>query len=280
VRKVVEREVTGGTRGLLPAATPEAVEDVGWLRPHFADARGRLRTSVHLLLVETPEARIVVDTGLGNDKTHRPVREWNGLATTVLDDLTAAGFAPESVDAVVCTHLHVDHVGWNTRFVDGRWQPTFPSARYFLVHEEYDHWAAEYDESLDRPIYFYDSIEPVAAQTELVDPDQEICAGVRLIATPGHTPGHVSVVVESAGERAVITGDAVHHPIQLAHPEWSPPSDWDPVLSAETRRRLFGDAAATDALLIGTHFAGPTAGRVRAQPERPGAFVLVLPGEA
>jgi glyoxylase-like metal-dependent hydrolase (beta-lactamase superfamily II) len=279
VTKLVEREVTGGTRQLLPQATREAVQAVGWLRPHFAAEDGRLRTSVHLLVIETPDDRVVVDTGLGNDKTHRPVQEWNDLSTPLLSDLTAARIEPESVAAVVCTHLHVDHVGWNTRLIDGEWVPTFGNAEYVIARREYDHWAAEYDERLDRPAYFHDSVEPVAASTHLVDSDHVVCDGVRLIPTPGHTPGHVSVLIESAGERALITGDALHHPIQLAHPEWSSPSDWDPAQAARTRRALLADAADSGALLIGSHFAGVSAGWVRQADDPDQEFNLIVERE-
>jgi glyoxylase-like metal-dependent hydrolase (beta-lactamase superfamily II) len=279
VTKLVEREVTGGTRHLLPQATRGAARAIEWLRPHFADGDGRLRTSVHLLVVDAPDARVVVDTGLGNDKTLRLVPEWNRLSTPLLSDLTAAGVTLESVAAVVCTHLHVDHVGWNTRLIGTEWVPTFPNAEYIIARKEYDHWAAEYDERLDRPAYFHDSVEPVASQAHLVDGDHAVCDGVRLVPTPGHTPGHVSVLIESAGQRAIITGDALHHPIQVAHPDWSSPSDWDPLRAASTRHALLSEAVGVDALLIGSHFAGVTAGRVRPSADPDEAFTLVTEKE-
>ena len=132
VTKIVELEVTGGSRFILPQATREAIQPIAWLRPHFADEDGRLRMSIHSLVVETPTRRIVVDTCLGNDKQNRRIPTWNDLHGPFLDDLAAAGYPRESIDTVLCTHLHVDHVGWNTMLVDGRWVPTFPRARYLM----------------------------------------------------------------------------------------------------------------------------------------------------
>ena len=129
VTKIVELEVTGGSRFLLPQATYEAILPIGWLRPDFADERGRLKMSIHALLVETPDRRIIVDTCLGNDKENRRIPTWNRLQTSFRADLAAAGSPRETIDTVVCTPLHVDHVGWNTMLVDGRWVPSVPKAR-------------------------------------------------------------------------------------------------------------------------------------------------------
>jgi glyoxylase-like metal-dependent hydrolase (beta-lactamase superfamily II) len=175
----------------------------------------------------------------------------------------ATGWTRESVNAVVCTHLHVDHVGWNTMREGDRWVPTFPKARYLIGRREYDHWSTDSDE--ERQVMLSDSIRPVfeAGLVDLVEMDHVISPEVRLVPTPGHTPGHVSVRIESAGEVGLITGDMVHHPCQLAHPEWSPPFDSDPAASAVMRREVFEGAADQPILVIGTHFAAPTAGHVR-----------------
>ena len=132
VTKVVELEVTGGSRFILPQATREAIQPIAWLRPHFADEDGRLRMSIHSFVVQTPTRRIVVDTCLGNDKENRRIPAWNNLQGPFLADLAAAGHPRESIDTVLCTHLHVDHVGWNTMLVGGKWVPTFPQARYLM----------------------------------------------------------------------------------------------------------------------------------------------------
>ncbi len=143
VTKIVELEVAGGSRFILPQATYEAVLPIGWLQPDFADERGRLKMSIHALVVETPRRRIIVNTCLGNDKENRRIPTWNKLQTSFLTDLAAAGYARQAIDTVVCTHLHVDHVGWNTMLVDGRWVPTFPNARYLMGRLEYAHWTSQ-----------------------------------------------------------------------------------------------------------------------------------------
>src|SRR5438105_6099762 len=130
VTKIVELEVTGGSRFILPQATYDEILPIGWLQPHFADERGRLKMSIHALIVETPERRILVDTCLGNDKQGRRIPTWNNLQGPFLADLAAAGYPRDSIDTVLCTHLHVDHVGWNTMLVDRTswtktWVPTF-----------------------------------------------------------------------------------------------------------------------------------------------------------
>jgi glyoxylase-like metal-dependent hydrolase (beta-lactamase superfamily II) len=263
VTKIVELEVTGGSRFILPQATREAVLPIGWLQPDFADDLGRLKMSVHALVVETPSRRIVVDTCLGNDKENRRIPTWNRLQTSFLTDLAAAGHARETIDTVICTHLHVDHVGWNTMLTDRGWVPTFPSARYLMGRVEYAHWTSRHDRE-DMAAVLADSFTPVrdAGLIHLVETDHRICDEVSLVPTLGHTPGHVSVRIASQGEEALITGDFMHHPCQIARPEWSSTADSDPVEARLTRERMLTLLADTPILVIGTHFAGRTAGRV------------------
>ena len=128
------------TRFILPLASNEEIQKLPWLIPHFATEEGRLKMSIHSLLVETPKHRIIVDTGLGNDKKGRNVPTWNDRKDPFLEKLTAAGFPPDSIDTVLCTHLHVDHVGWNTKLAGGKWVPTFANARYVFGKTEYEHW--------------------------------------------------------------------------------------------------------------------------------------------
>src|SRR6201993_440771 len=141
ITKMVELETIGSTRFILPQATPEEIQKLPWLIPHFATPEGRLKMSIHALVVETPTRRIVVDTGLGNDKQGRTIPTWNDLHGPFLQDLADAWYPRESIDTVLCTHLHVDHVGWNTMLVDGKWVPTFPRARYLMGRVEYEHWS-------------------------------------------------------------------------------------------------------------------------------------------
>lgn len=263
ITKVVELEATGGSRFILPDATRDNVLGIDWLRPHFMDADGRLIMSIHALIVETPERRIVVDTCLGNDK-RRAIPGWHMRTGPFLDDIAAAGYPRESIDTVLCTHLHVDHVGWNTMLVDGKWKPTFPNARYLIGRKEWDHWCAEGAANARGDDPFGDSVKPVfdAGLVDFIEADHRICPEIRLEPTPGHTPGHVSVRISSRGEEALITGDVMHHPCQMAHPEWPSSADSDPVQARATRQALLERSADRPLLVIGTHFATPTAGHV------------------
>ena len=263
ITRIVELEVTGGSRFILPDATRDAVLPIDWLRPHFADEDGRLRMSIHALVVETPTRRIVVDTCLGNDKQGRRIPAWNDLHGPFLTDLVTAGYARETIDTVLCTHLHVDHVGWNTMLVDGRWCPTFPNARYLMGRIEYAHWR-DHHEREDQRAVFADSVQPIfdAGLVDLVETDHRIDDEITLIPTLGHTPGHVSVQIRSRGEEALITGDFMHHPCQIARPEWASTADSDPVTARHTRAHMLASLAHTPTLVIGTHFAAPTAGRI------------------
>jgi glyoxylase-like metal-dependent hydrolase (beta-lactamase superfamily II) len=255
ITKVVELETVGHTRFILPLAGREEIRQLPWLVPHFATEDGRLKMSIHTLVVETPMRRIVVDTGLGNDKQHRTVPTWNDRNGPFLDDLTAAGFSPESIDTVLCTHLHVDHVGWNTRLEDGRWVPTFGKARYLFGADEYAYWR-DHSTAADKAAIFQDSVAPIVAagQADLVASDARICEEITLIPTPGHSPGHVSLHIRSEGEEGLLTGDVAHHPCQMAHLDWSSTADSDPRQSAETRRALFSRFADRPVLVIGGHF--------------------------
>jgi glyoxylase-like metal-dependent hydrolase (beta-lactamase superfamily II) len=263
VTKIVELEVTGGSRFLLPQATTDHIKPIAWLQPHFADENGRLRMSIHSFVVEAPGRRIIVDTCLGNGKQNRRIPHWNNRQGPFVTDLTAAGFPPDSIDTVLCTHLHVDHVGWNTMLCGGKWVPTFPRARYLMGRTEYEHWSSN---SLreDMKHVLADSVAPIldAGLAELVETHHRICDEISLMPTVGHTPGHVSVRIFSRGEEALITGDFVHHPCQIAHPDWSTTADSDPAHGIRTRWQMFERLAGAPVLVIGTHFAGATAGRI------------------
>ena len=186
VTRVVEMEVTGGTRFILPDATREAVRDYRWLYPHFMDDAGNLVMSIHALVVDTGERRIVVDTCIGNDK-QRAIPTWSNLQTGFLADLEAAGYPPASIDTVLCTHLHVDHVGWNTMLVDwrGEWVPTFPDARYLVAETEWRYWR-DWCSSAD-----YDQVQGRRTRESLLQRYAD--SGVLVIGTHFATPtaGHV-----------------------------------------------------------------------------------------
>jgi glyoxylase-like metal-dependent hydrolase (beta-lactamase superfamily II) len=273
ITRIVEIEATGGSRFILPDATPEAVQPYRWLHPYFMDDRGRLRMSVHALVVNTPTRRILVDTCIGNDK-ERSIPAWSRLHGPFLDDLAAAGCPSESIDVVLCTHLHVDHVGWNTMLLGGRWTPTFPRARYLIGRTELEYWGSRQEDD-DHGRAYADSVQPVldAGLVDLVGVDHRVCDEVDLVPTLGHTPGHVSVRIVSRGEEALITGDFLHHPCQMARTDWCSTADYDRERAMHTRRDVLGRLAGTRSLLIGTHFATPAAGRVEREGD---AFRLAV----
>jgi glyoxylase-like metal-dependent hydrolase (beta-lactamase superfamily II) len=258
ITKVVEHELPVPLNGLLVDVAPEVIARNGHLVPDFMTADGVSKLSIHALVIDTGERRILVDTCVGNER--------EGLVMPPLpSDLPAAlaevGYAVEDIDTVVCTHLHFDHIGWNTRLEDGAWVVTFPNARYLIGRTEWEHWKITEGAYSNNHC---DTVQPVidAGAADFVETDHQVCPQVRLTPTPGHTPGHVSVVIESGDQRAFITGDMAHHPIQFSEPEIAAPADSDSPLAARTRRAFLADREADGALVIGTHFGGPTAGQI------------------
>ena len=250
----------------MAEATPERLARIPWLAPRFADTSGRMKAAVQGFVIRVGDRTVLVDACVGNGKPRPGLPAWSELRTDFPQRLSTSGVEQDDIDTVVCTHFHFDHVGWNTVQRDGVWVPHFSRARYLFSEPEFSYWRTLPDrEAADDLAGFTDSVLPVveAGLAELVPADREIAAGLRLYPTHGHTPGHVSVLLESAGERALITGDAVHHPGQLAHPEWGIFSDFDPAAAHRTRVELFGMCADTGALLIGSHFAAPAAVRVK-----------------
>ena len=260
ITKITEMEGTGFGPFLLPQARPESVRHDAEIPGGHKNAQGAIKLSVHSFVIEIAGRRILVDTGIGNHK-RRKVPVWNRLNLPFLSDLALAGFPPDSIDTVVCTHLHTDHVGWNTRLSGADWIPTFRHARYLFGEEEFRFWQAALDDPVRRQV-FSDSVQPVvdAKLVEFASAGDQIVPGVRLVATPGHTAHHLSVQIESEGEAALIAGDFVHHTAQVGDPQWSSSFDHDPVMAAQTRRRLFAQLADTRATLFGTAFPDPTAG--------------------
>lgn len=255
---------------LFPTATPELIQATAAAHdPRLFDrANGLLMMSFHSIVVRTGNCTILVDSCVGNDKPRPRNPHWHQRRGPYLEDLAAAGLRPEDIDVVMCTHLHADHVGWNTRLEHGGWVPTFPNARYLFARKEVDHWrevlAAGSPDQINHGSWA-DSVEPIfeAGQAVLVAEDQEVADGVRLLPAPGHTPGNVIVRLEERGQRAYLTGDVIHHPIQVEHPEWSTCFCWDPQRSADTRRNTLATVAEQDAWLLPAHFPTPTAARIR-----------------
>ena len=263
ITRVVESEAALPPEGLLPQATAEALAPHRpWLAPHFLDADGQLLLAIQAFVVESQGRVILVDTCMGDRELPFPMEGERRF----LEDLAEAGFPRERIDVVLCTHLHFDHVGWNTIRQDGRWVPTFPRARYLFGRVEYDHWRAEADRG-DVGEYafgFGDAVEPIvdAGLADFVEMDHRLTDEVRLEPTPGHTPGHVAVRIASGGAEAMITGDLTHHPVQWAEVDWKMPADSDGAQAAATRRRLLAEHADGPLVVIGTHYAAPCAGHL------------------
>jgi len=253
---------------ILPKSTPAQLLAIPWCCPHFVTPEGEPRGSVHSLVIDSGTRRVLVDTCVGDGRL-RDEPDFHMLQTPFLANLKAAGYAPEDIDTVLCTHMHVDHVGWNTRWdePDKAWLPTFPNAEYLFAEDEFRFWMDDLRRSGDKGI-MEDSVQPIidAGLHRLVSSSHVVLesssARIRLIPTPGHTPGHVSVEILSMNETAVITGDCIHHPAQLKRPEWGG-ADIDRKIARKTRIELLESLAGTDTLLLGTHFAPPCCGHVR-----------------
>jgi glyoxylase-like metal-dependent hydrolase (beta-lactamase superfamily II) len=215
-------------------------------------------------LLRSEGRTILIDTAVGNDKTRPAVPSWDHLTSDYLRRLADAGVRPEDVDLVVNTHLHVDHVGWNTRLVDGAWVPTFPNATYLMPRADFHFWDPANNPAVADGVnahVFEDSVAPVhaAGQVRLWEDSHVIDAHLRLEAAPGHTPGSSVVTLSSGTDRAVFVGDVVHTPLQVAFPEHNSCFCEDPAAARATRRRLLGRAADTHALVLPAHFSGHSA---------------------
>jgi glyoxylase-like metal-dependent hydrolase (beta-lactamase superfamily II) len=259
----------------FPDATMAGFEgEMGWLLPHFWDsAANTFLRSIQSYVVRTGYHTILVDSCVGQGKERPSTPAWDRLDSTWLDQLIAAGVRPEEIDYVLCTHLHADHIGWNTRLENGSWVPTFPNAKYVFHKDEFRYWEEHGKDwvgsgSLDGG--FEDSVLPVmrAGQVALVDNDFAIDDQVTLEPTPGHSPGHVCIDVRSSAGHVVLSGDVVHHPIQIAYPEWNSRFCVDPDQSRASRKIFVDRHADRDTLILPAHFASPAAGRIVANGER------------
>ena len=250
---------------MYPDATQEIVDSHRhWMEPHHHDAAsGMCIMAFQSYLIRTPHHTILVDSCVGEDKERgRP--SWNQAKWPWMTNLLAHGVQPAEIDYVMCTHLHPDHVGWNTQLLDGRWVPTFPNARYLFSAGEYSHWEAELTADHPRAPAFYDSVLPVveAGRADLVSDDFEIEQGLYFEPTPGHTPHHVALRLEAGVDKGVFAGDLMHHPLQVPERQWSTMFCSDADASRVTRTNFVEDAADTDVIIMPAHFAGESAGRV------------------
>ncbi|NQV54392.1 MAG: MBL fold metallo-hydrolase [Rhodospirillales bacterium] len=250
---------------LLPDWSADVLDEHGdWLIPrHFDLDSGMLVAPIQSFLVKTPHHTIMVDGCFGNHKERLNPR-FSQQDLPWLDHLKDTGTNPEDIDIVMCTHLHPDHVGWNTRLENGQWVPTYPNATYLFAETEWKHLEAENAAAAQPMAHFVDSVLPIiaAGQSKLVAMDHAIEDGIRFEPLPGHTPGHVGLTVEDRGVKSILIGDMIHHPLQLAFPDWCSAFCSDPALAIKTRRDFLERAAGTDLIVAPAHFPAPTFGLV------------------
>ena len=255
---------------VLPDATPEALAPhLPWLEPlHVDSARGVVKFAARSMLLCIDDRNVLIDTCVGCKKSRPRRADWDQRTDQgFISELHRCGVSPEQIDVVFCTHLHVDHVGWNTRLENGRWVPTFPNARYLAGRREMTHWQAmaAHDQSVGHGS-FLDSVVPVieAGQFDLVDDGYELGTGAELRGLPGHTPGQMGLFLHRGQDRAVFCGDAIHSPVQVVEPGWTALFDTDRPQAAQTRTTMLQEVAEQGALLVPAHFRG--SGRVRVVP--------------
>ena len=271
IHRLIEQETTFlSAFDMLPGLTAEVLaENRGWMKAAGAiDDSDTLILCFQSYIVTTPHHTILIDSCIGNDKP-RPARpKWNMKTDdTYVRALKTAGFSFGDIDYVMCTHLHVDHVGWNTRLDNGRWVPTFPNARYVFAKGEFDYWTEQNAKAEVPP--FVDSVLPVveAKKAEIVHNDFSIGDHARILPTPGHTPGHVAFAFGKGKDDAIFAGDLMHTPLQTRHPDLSPKFDVDPALAAATRRNFLERYCDTDTLCCTAHFPSPSSGKIRRKGE-------------
>ena len=242
-----------------------------WIYPnHVDETSGRIIASMHSWLIESAHHKILVDTCIGNDKERMPYRDWHRMQSPWMTNLKAAGVSPEEIDYVMCTHLHVDHVGWNTRLQDGQWVPTFPNAKYVFSEVEYNFWQGQ--RNAENPAAFNavnnqtfdDSVLPIMGLAEMIDGEVDLIDDfLHISPAPGHTPGSITLDLVSEGDRALFTGDICHHPIQVYEPGWNSAFCEIPDQAIATRKRILEYCVENNAMMMPAHFGPSFAGHVK-----------------
>jgi len=267
IHRIIEQESTFlSALEMLPTLTPEVLaENRAWMQAAKAlDANDVLVLCFQSYVVKTPHHTILIDSCIGNDKPRPQRPKWNMKTDdTYMRALSAAGISVGDIDYVMCTHLHVDHVGWNTRLENGRWVPTFPKARYVFGKTEFDYWVETHAKTPVPAIG--DSVMPIveAKRHEVVGDEAAIGDHVRILPTPGHTPGHSAFRLGRGKDDAVFAGDLIHSPLQARYPEMSMKFDVDQAAAAKTRRSFLERYCDTDTLCCTAHFPSPSAGRIK-----------------
>ncbi len=267
VTAIVELKNAGDViQSSIPNASIDNVRRISWLNPNFANPDGTLNAHTQSFLIESNNLKILVDTCVGNDKKRVDIKQWSSLNTEYLDNLHHAGCDKKDITHVICTHLHFDHVGFNTSLENGKWVPTFPNAKYIFSKKEFEYWSKmPMSEIEDDRQGIIDSVLPIVRNNQqlLVKDDFILSEEISFIPTPGHTPNHVSILIKSRGDSALITGDFIHHPCQIEHTDWYTLADTDRKIATKTRKNILQEYSDTDTLVLGSHFSYPIAGHVK-----------------
>ncbi|MFG2669084.1 MBL fold metallo-hydrolase [Streptomyces sp. NPDC048387] len=276
IRVIEDRAPFAAARDLVPQSGAEVwKENEDWLAPdHWQPDTDLAVLALQTWVLRSGGRTVLVDTGAGNGRERPGSPLFHQRRGDFMGRLAAAGVRPEDVDVVVNTHLHADHVGWNTRDADGEWVPAFPRARYLLPAADDTCFGPRggYGDGarpVDRLVY-EDSIAPVhrSGQAVLWEDSHRIDARLTLEAAPGHTPGSSVLRLESGTDRAVFVGDLLHSPVQVLKPSCNSCFCVDAAQAADSRRRILGRAAQRRELVVPAHFGGAGAFQVREQNGR------------
>jgi glyoxylase-like metal-dependent hydrolase (beta-lactamase superfamily II) len=268
IHQIIEQEISfWDFREFFPTLSDDVInENRTWLMPDFLDpATGKIILRVQSYILKCPHRTILIDPCVGNHKPRPDLPIWHMMSSNQYErNLAAAGLSPDDIDYVMCTHLHSDHVGWNTRLQDGRWVPTFPNAKYIIADREFAHWNARHKEDPDSCPWITDSVLPVveAGLVQIVGSNHELDDRVHLVPTPGHTIDHFSVEVGHHNDKAIITGDMIHSPLQVLYPDLGTSADYDSKQAAITRRKVFDQYCDTSTLFCTAHFPVSSIGRI------------------
>jgi glyoxylase-like metal-dependent hydrolase (beta-lactamase superfamily II) len=272
VEKIIDMIEPFDAARAYPGADLSPVEGYrDWLEPYFFDVDAKaIILSFHSYLIRTPYHTILVDTCIGNHKTFGGMLEkWGKRSGPFIENLAAAGVKPEEIDYVMCTHLHADHVGWNTQLKDGRWVPTFPRAKYVFARADLDASAerAKNPQTAYIAPSYQESVLPVieARQAQIIDTDFALDDALSVRPAHGHTPGHYCIDIDAGGRKGIFTGDTLHCAVGIAHPEWTTTFCENKEMANATRAALVDDLTDRDVTLLAAHFSGPTAGRIISQ---------------
>jgi glyoxylase-like metal-dependent hydrolase (beta-lactamase superfamily II) len=231
-----------------------------WMVPgHYSPVDGRLVGSVHSWVIKLPNLTVLVDTCSGNHKSRPDSPFFSMMNSQYLENLAAAGVDPDDVDIVFCTHLHIDHVGWNTRLLDGRWVPTFKNAKYVASRVEFDRIVSQSEMNADDENMMEDTIQPLVDTDQwlLIEPPYSICDELVIERSAGHTAGHCHLKLTTSAGQVLFTGDIIHHPIQVYFPKWSSAACAEPAVAAATRTKVLQEVSETGTWLMPVHFAKP-----------------------